>query len=163
MEQTNLDTLKSEIETHLKENDFLVFHGFSRALERKVEVEWDTARYPDYKEFLAVAKHLGIKLIVLHHREFSASLVERALEELEESTIDFEDQREVERRLHELRVYDGFTCAVEMSFDYENVSYFFEMRTQWYTELNNILDELDILGDEEDDDEDPLSGYYSKN
>ncbi len=31
-------------------------------------------------------------------------------------------------------------------------------------ELNNMLDELDMLpDDEEDEDENPLSGYYSKN
>jgi hypothetical protein len=42
--------------------------------------------------------------------------------------------------------------------------YMFELQTDWYSELNNILDELDLadLGDDEDDDE-TFGGYYSRN
>jgi hypothetical protein len=164
MEQKNLDTLKSEIDSHLKDNGFVVFRGHSRSIVEKPEVEWDTARYPDFREFLAIASQLGVKLIVFHDREFSASIIDRALEEIEESSFEFEDQRELERKLRELRVYEGFTCALELSFEYTGQTYFFELRTGWYSDLNELLDELDMMPDEDDDDgENPLSGYYSKN
>jgi hypothetical protein len=164
MEQPNLDTLKSEIEGYLKSHAFVVFHGFSRGLVEQPEIEWDTTHYPDFRDFLAVAKQLEVRPIVFHHREFTASIIDRAIEELQDAAYEFDDQRDVEHRLRELRVYDGFTCALELSFEYEDLTYVFELRTEWYSELNTILDELDMFpDDEEDSDENPLSGYYSKN
>lgn len=164
MQQNNLDTLKAEIETYLKTNGFVVFHGFARGIVERPEVDWDSKRYPDFRDFLSVATQLGIRLIVFHHREFTASVVDNALEELEDASYEFDDQRDVERRLRELRVYDGFTCALELSFEFEGVAYIYDLRTEWYTELNQILDEFDMFPDDgEDEDENPLSGYYSKN
>ena len=78
----NLDSLKTEIASHLKENGFVVFHGFSRSVDEGPEVEWDTFHYPDYKHFVAVANELGIKLMVLHHREFSSTIIDRAIDEI---------------------------------------------------------------------------------
>lgn len=164
MEQKNLDTLKSEIAPYLRSGGFVVFHGYARGIAERDEVDWDVTRYPDYKEFVGVARELGVRLIVFHHREFSSAIIDRAVTEMQEAAYEFDDQRDIERRLRELRVYDGFTCAVELSFDHGNTTYYFELRTEWYAELNRILDELDLVpDDEEDDDENPLSGYYSKN
>jgi hypothetical protein len=164
MQQKNLDTLKSEINDYLKATDFVVFHGYARGLIERPAVDWDVSRYPDFRDFLAVGRQLGIRLIVFHHREFSAAVVDRAIEELQDSSYEYEEQRDIERRLRELRVYDGFTCAIELSFEHQDITYFYEIRTEWYTELNNLLEELDMFpDDEEDEDENPLSGYYSKN
>jgi hypothetical protein len=164
MQQNNLDTLKSEMDAYLKANGFVVFYGAPRGFMERPVMDWDVEANPDYKVFLAVAQQLGVKMIVFHHRQFDAAVVDRALEELEDSAYEFEDQRDVERRLRELRMYDGFTCALEVSFDYQAMSYAFELRTPWYTELNDTLDELDVFpDDEEDEGEGPLSGYYSKN
>jgi hypothetical protein len=161
----NLDSLKTEITSHLKASGFVVFHGFSRNLDGGPEVEWDTFHYPDYKEFIDVARQLGIKLIVLHHREFSSTIIDRAIDEIPGSGLEFQDQRQVEQRLRELAMYDGFTCMIEMSFDHQETIYVFELRTEWYNELNVILEELDLRSDmdTEDQGEDPLGGYYSKN
>lgn len=163
MPQNNLDTLKSEIESYLTTNGFVIFRGHARGIVERPEVDWDTAAYPDFRDFLSVPHRLGIRLIVFHHREFTSAIIDRTLEELQESTYEFEDQRDLERRLRELRVYDGFTCALELSFDHEGATYFFEIRTDWYSELNNLLDELDMVSEEDDEDQNPLSGYYSKN
>ena len=164
MQQNNLDTLKTDMDAHLKANGFVVFYGSSRGFVERPVMDWDVERYPDFKDFLAVAQQLGVKMVVFNHREFTSSVIDRALEELQDASYEYEDQREVERRLRELRMYDGFTCALEISFDYQAMSYAFELRTEWYTELNEMLDELDMFPDEdEDDSNDPLSGYYSKN
>jgi hypothetical protein len=158
----NLDTLKTEIEAYLKKNGFVVFYGYSRGLDAWPEVRWDTVHYPDYRKFLDVAQQLGVKLIVFHHREFSSAVVDRALEEL--STLEYEDQRQLEGRLRELRMYDGFTCSVEVSFEHGESMFLFELTTDWYTDLNDILEELDMSGNNDDDeDEEPFGGYYSKN
>ena len=161
----NLDSLKSEITTYLKDHGFVTFHAFSRSLDGMPEVDWDTRRYPDFKEFLNVAKQLDARLIVFHHREFASDIIDRAIDDLGASGFDYEDQRVYEQRLRELSVYEGFTCLIELSFDYEDTLYLFELRTEWFTELTQILDQLTLSDDDSDDgpEADPLGGYYSKN
>jgi hypothetical protein len=161
----NLDSIKNEIVSYLNANGFLVFHGFSRNVDVTPEVEWDTFHYPDYKDFLEVAKQLGVKLVVLHHRDFSSSIIDRALDEISGSGLDYQEQRQFEQRMRELSMYDGFTCMVELSFDHQDNVYMFELRTDWYNELNMILEELDLASgvDADDEEDNPLGGYYSKN
>lgn len=161
----NLDTLKSEIRSYLADNGFVTFQGMSRRLDEMREVEWDVTRYPSYKDFLDVARHLDVKLIVFHHREFSDASIDNALDTLPDSGLDFEDQHSFEQRLRELRVYDGFTCAIELSFEYTETLYIFDLQTDWYRELTTILEEIEMSSSvEEDEDEgNPLGGYYSQN
>ena len=162
--KVNLDTLKTEIEAHLKDSGFLIFHGFSRNGEHEAFIEWDTSRYPDYKKFLSVAKRLEVRLIVLHHRDFSAEMIEEAIDELNATGLEYDDRRTYEQKLRELSVYEGFTCALELSFDYGGKVYLFELQADWYKELNQILDELTVNEEPgSGEDEDPLGGYYSKN
>ena len=159
----NLDTLKSEIRTYLDDNGFVTFQGFSRRLDEMREVEWDVIRYPDYRPFLEVARHLGVKLVVFHHREFSDETIDNTIESLEDAGMEYDDQRSIEQRLRELRVYDGFTCAIELSFEYSDTLYIFDLQTEWYRELNTILEEIDMSSAVEDEDEgNPLGGYYSQ-
>src|SRR3954452_126431 len=148
----NLDELRNEIDAYLKNAGFAVFYGFPRT-DMTPEVDWDTAHYPDYKMFVNVAKQLEVKLVVLHQRQFNAAIIDRAIEELQSSNIEYDDQRAIESRLRELGMYDGFTCAVELSFDYEDSMYVFELRTEWYDELHEMLDQLDIGLDSDEDDE----------
>lgn len=159
----NLDTLKNEIDSYLKQAGFIVFYGFSRSIDDTPEIDWDTAHHPDYKQFLAVAKDLGARLIIMHHRQFNAAVVDRALEELQSTGFEYDDQRHFETRLRELNMYDGFTCVIELSFDYNGTMYMYELRTDWYSELNEILEQLDIGGDSDLDDDETFGGYYSKN
>jgi len=66
--------------------------------------------------------------------------------------------------LRELSVYEGFTCAVEMAFHYEDTLYVFELKTDWFSELNQLLEDLNLADNsDEDDDDGTLGGYYSKN
>lgn len=160
----NLDTLKSEIRTYLDDNGFVTFQGMSRRLDEMREVEWDVTRYPDYRHFLDVARQLGVKLVVFHHRDFSDETIDTALDSLEDAGMEYDDQRSVEQRLRELRVYDGFTCAIELSFEYADTLYMFDLQTEWYRELNTILEEVEMSSAVEDEDEgNPLGGYYSQN
>jgi hypothetical protein len=157
----NLDTLRTEIQDYLKTHGFVVLHGLSRSIDGLPEIDWDTAQYPDYKQFLSVAKELEVRVVVLHHRQFDSAVIERALEEVDDTAMDFDEGRQIESRLRDFRMYDGFTCVIELSFDHEAQTYMFELRTDWFNELNDILEELDMLPDEEEDD--TFGGYYSKN
>ena len=42
---------------------------------------------------------------------------------------------------------------IEMSFDFEETVYLFELRTEWYNELNVILEELDLQSGIDGDDQ----------
>jgi len=160
--KANLDTLKTEIERYLQESGMAVFHGYSRDLERIPAVYWDSEASPDYKPFIDAAKSAGSKLIVFHQKEFFAHQVDDALEQLEGCDLPREEYRELERRLNELRVYSGFICAIELSFDHQGRVYVFDLRTEWYKNFADILDEIQVM-DSDSSDDTPMSGYFSKN
>jgi hypothetical protein len=162
---TNLDTLKSEIQAFLENEGFVVFHGYPRPIVDTVPVVyWDADRRPDYTEFLQAAKAAGVTMIVFHQREFGQDMVDEAMDRLEGSGLNREDYKLTERRLEELRRYEGFTCAIELSFDFQTRVYIYELHAEWYQEFSEILDELDF-GDpgEPGEEEDPMGGYFSKN
>ncbi len=161
----NLDVLKTEIREHLATRKLAVFHGYSRSMDSTPTVFWDIHRHPDYKAFLDTAEAAAAKIVVLHAREFSALLVDNALDQLEDGDFLPDDRRTIERRLRDLRAYDGFTCAIELSFDHGARVYLFELRTDWYNEFSDLLDEIDsaIPQPEDSMDEGPIGGYFSKN
>lgn len=162
----DLETLKLEIEDHLAQRDFVLFHGRPRSFDTVPMVEWDTEHHPDFRAFLETAARLGVKVVVLSHRRFTEAMVADALDSLEEIELPFDDRRQYESRLKELKIYTGFTCAIELSFDYEGRLYLFDLRTEWYDEAMDLIDDinstLDFAGDEEEDGG-SYGGYYSRN
>jgi len=160
----NLETLRTEIQDFLETEGLAVFHGHSRALDSEPMVYWDCRRYPDYKDFVKAGKAAGAKLMVFHQRELSADQIDEGLEQLEVLDIPRDEHRVLERRLNELRSYEGFTCALELSFDLGGRVYMFDLRTEWYEELAEILGDLHIMDVESDEEDDEtMGGYFSKN
>ncbi len=160
----DLDKLKAEVPDYLKRNGFVVFSCFLRNDESLPSVRWDTEANPDYVAFLETARAAGVRLVTLYEQEFSDHLTE-AIETLESSEMPREEYRDLERRIEELRVYEGFTCELEMSFDYEGRVYVFALRTDWFIEYLDLMDELDeyFSGGDEQEEEGPLGGYFSRN
>lgn len=161
--QPNLDSLTEEIGQYLESEHFVVFRSMSRAVDDGQFVYWDTRRAPDFRQFLYTALQLGIRLIHFHSREFSPMHREDALEQLEEAELTRDEKRELARRIEELRIYEGLTCAVELTFDFENRVYLFELQTDWYEEWHEILDEIEDASGGADDDSSSYGGYYSSN
>jgi hypothetical protein len=160
----NLDALRTEIQEYLEGEGFSIFHGFSRMMQSQSLVLWDSERHPDYKLFIQTAKTAGAKIMILNQREFSADIIDDALEQLEVSDLPVEDQRTIERRLKEMRVYEGFTCSLELSYDYQGRIFLFDLQTDWYEDFSTLLEDLEFFEtDDEEDDDSPMSGYFSKN
>ncbi len=158
----NLDSLTEEITQYLEAEHFVVFRGLSRAMESQNFVYWDTERYADFRAFLDCALKLGTRLIHFHTREFTLAHREEAIDQLEQADLTREEKRDLKRRIEELAIYEGFTCAIELTFDYEGRVYVFEIETEWYEEWHDILDEIEESFPEED--ASGLSGgYYSNN
>ncbi len=164
--QIDLDQLKAKIEEDLKAGGFIVFRGHTRLSESAHFVYWDTERSTDPAAFLETASQAGERLIVLGEREFTASFVDDALERLEDAELPPDERRAMERRVKALRRYEGFLCGLDLSFDHGGRTYCFSLRTEWYEELLDVLDEIDASFAEDDEDEDgeePLGGYFSRN
>jgi hypothetical protein len=159
----NLDTLKTEIEQYLEKSGLAVFYGYSRAGDDDSAVLWDCELYPDYKLFVQAAQTAGAKVMVFHHRKFAFRQVQGGLEELADCGLPQNEFRQFERRLKAMRIHDGKTCAIELSFDHEGRIFLFDLQTEWSHELSGILREIEFISSGGDEDDTPMSGYYSKN
>lgn len=127
------------------------------------QIFWDVEGHPDYRGFVAVAQQAGAKLIQFYHQTLSVEQIDEALDELEESDFTRDEKRQYETRLRQLREYEGFTCSVELSFCLETKVYVFELHTEWYESLTDILAELEAANEEEEEQDDGLGGYFSNN
>src|SRR6204780_4058411 len=143
-----LDILKPEIEQYLEETGLAVFYGYSRPLETAPAVYWDCDQYPDYRLFVQSARAAGAKLIVFHQREFFPEQVDEAIERLHACELPAQDSRQFEERLNELRAHEGSVCAIELSFDYQGRVFLFDLRTEWFEEFADRLDEIQLLNPE---------------
>lgn len=161
--KANLDALRTEIQAYLESRGLAVFHGFPRTVDDVAAVYWNTADHADYRAFLAAAESAGVKLVTLYANEFNAALIDDALERLDDPAMSREDRRALEKRLRDLRAYSGFTCQIELSFDLAPRVYVFDLRTEWFEELSDLLDTIDDAFDEKESDEEPPSGYFSQN
>ena len=162
----NLDTLRHDIEQHLESRGMAVFRSYPRAdLEGSLTgaVYWDSEHHPDYREFVEAACAAGIRLVTMHAREFTSDIVETALAHLSETELERDEKRAVEARLNEMQAYEGFICQIELSFDHAQRTYVFEIRTEWFDELNDLVERIEYSYQGEEGDENPLSGYYSNN
>lgn len=164
--QHDLDTLKNELPAYLESQGVLVFYGESRLEEGNRVVMWDVDRRPDYHEFVECAQRLGVKLMVLHAREFDQQNINDVVEELADSEIPVAERRDLERRLKKLENYTGFTSQIELSFDHQDRVYMFETRSEFMNELLSIMGDIESWYPEaeEGEEEDPLSGgFFSRN
>ena len=161
----DLETLRTEMEAHLKESGMPVFHGYHRLLPR-AHVVWDTGQHPDFREFVEAARQSGVRLMIFNHHAFTLDRIDDALDQLEDADLTREEKRNYEVRLRQLQAYEGFTCSVELSFTCEGTLYSFESHTDWYETFTDTVQELETFLDEPDAEEDEdgsLGGYFSNN
>lgn len=160
---SNLDSTAEEIQQYLETEHFVVFRSLSRAADEGNFVYWDAGQHPEFRRFLDCALQLGVRLVHFHARQFRQQHREDALEILNEAELAREEKRDLQRRIKELAIYEGFTCALELTFDFEGRVYVFELQTDWYEEWQDILDELEALGPELGEDPGGYGGFYSNN
>ncbi len=165
--EDSLDTLKQEIVRELNEGGFATFHGEARGANEETAVFWDAEAHPDFRGFLGCATKLGVALIVLHTRVFREDEIEDALQDLEESAIDGDEKEEMASSLREMNAFMGLVGAVDISFDFQGRTYFYYVESDWYREFLDVRDEIDVMtfgtsfGEDEPDDH--MGGYFSKN
>ena len=161
----NLDTLSREIQEHLESRGMAVFRSYPRGDPENSltgAVYWDAENHPDYREFVEAAWVAGVRMVTLYAREFTSDIVENGLLQLSDTELEREERRATEARLNEIRAYEGFICQIELSFDHAQRTYVFDVRTDWFDELNDLMERIEDSYQDEGD-ENPLSGYYSNN
>ena len=161
----NLDTLRHEIEQHLESRGLAVFRSYPRSESDRSPgeaIQWDSQNHPDYREFVEAANAAGVRLVTLYARVLTSDVIENALVQLADTDLDRDERRALDTRLNEIRAYEGFTCQIELSFDHAQRTYVFEVRTDWFDELNDLIERIEYSYQDEGD-ENPLSGYYSNN
>jgi hypothetical protein len=164
----NLDTLKRELLDYIAGEEFGIFKGQTGASEGFPKIYWDTEHYPEYQGYLNVAKIAGVSIIVFAHREFEASEIDDALEQIEDCEFGREERRSIESNLADLRPFVGSTCIIEMAFGYQGHMYVYELTAGWFQNFMDISDLLvatSTAGDDngEDESDSSFGGYYSKN
>jgi hypothetical protein len=160
MTNLNLEQLGREILAHLAARGLAVFRGEARGETNAVY--WDTAGYPDYREFVAAAEAAGERMITVAVRRFDAGLLEETLERLPQCPLEHRVRRDIEARLLELRAYEGFVCQLELSFSHGPRTYVYDQAAEWYEECMDLIEQVEeSLGAALD--ENPLGGYYSNN
>jgi len=155
--------MRAEIQEYLESRGLAVFHGFPRTFDDVAAVYWNTTAHGDYRAFIAAAEAAGVKLVTLYANEFNEALIDEAIEHLDDPGMPLEDRRALEKRLRQLRAYSGFTCQIELSFDLAPRVYVFDLRTEWFEELSDLLESIDDSFEEDDLHEEPPSGYFSQN
>jgi len=163
----DLETLRKEMQAHLEKSGMPIFFGHHRMLDSLIQVSWDTEGHPDFREFIETGRKSGAKLVVFNPASFQLDQIDEALEELETADFTREEKRHFETRLKQLQAYEGFTCSLQLSFALEGRLYLFELRTDWYDSMRDILNELEVasdpFSDEEEEEEGPIGGYFSNN
>ena len=142
-----------------------VFRSYPRAESEgslTAAVFWDAENHPDYREFVEAAWAAGVRMVTVSTRVFTSDIIQNALAQLSDTDLEREDRRTLEARLNEMAAYEGFTCQIELSFDHAQRTYVFEVRTDWFDELNDLVERIEDSYQDEGD-ENPLSGYYSNN
>jgi hypothetical protein len=161
----DLASLKAEILSDLEREKFAIFFTDSGS-EGFNAIYWDAKRRPAFVDFFHAAKASGAKLLIFYERVFSQISIDEMLERLESSELGREDKRSYELRLKELQKFEGFTCELELSFEHGRHIYVYQVRTDWFEDFEDIFADL-AVGDaevfEEEEDDGPISGYFSRN
>jgi hypothetical protein len=159
----NLDTLRTQILEYLEAEGIVVFYSYPRSAESSLTaVFWDTDGRPDFRDFIAAAKAVGARMVTLYSREFGEEALEDVFDQLANADLDRDQRRKIETRLRELRAYTGSVCQLELSFDHGERVYVYDMRTEWYEEMSELVDQIEDAYHETEG-ENPLGGYYSNN
>ena len=160
----SLDSLLKEIRDYLQSRGIVIFESFPRSGEATSAVFWDTEHHPDYREYVAAAEAAGVRMITLFSRQLEEELIEDAIDQLADATLDLEEARSIEARLKQIRGYVGFTCQIELSFELAARVYTFDLRTDWFEDLSDLADRIEESYEDEDEDDASISGgYFSRN
>jgi hypothetical protein len=159
----NLESTRAEILEHLATRGIVAFQSFPRTGEPGSPIYWDTDRNGDFREFLKAAETAGVRLVTLFSRELDDAIVDDAIEQLAECGLDRDEKRAAELRLKEMLAFTGFTCEIELAFDLGSRTYIFDLRTEWFDDLTELIETIEESYQDDESDSPLGGGYFSRN
>jgi hypothetical protein len=129
----DLDSMKKEILANLQEKGFNIFYASELEQENEEFSRLNEIRWSDenrnWREFLNVAKHEGIKTIILECPK---------LDEIQLSEIPGAES---------FKKYVGKTCFLSMSWIKDQIKYTFYEASDWWNELSGLIEEGEELNE----------------
>ena len=167
---SEIDRLKDEVLDYLRTTGSPIFHAIGLPGEEGF-IFWDAAQYPDWRQFIDVARESGARTFLFSSRALDAGELDGARETLDEVEMADAARREAVEFISTLRPQVGHIAWVRIAWQQDGRRFAYERVAPWYERFLDLLDEVsDYLPelsadhDEEDDDEPGgKGGYYSLN
>lgn len=150
---------------YLRHAGIPVFHAFG--IENDDEFTyWDSNSFPDWRQFVDVAKESGARLMLLATETFDESDLDLGFEKLEECEISADGRREFTRQFETLRKHVGQTAWVRLAFDHSGQWLACEFIAPWHDDYELAMEELNSfipLDFDEEELGDSDRGFFSHN
>jgi len=158
----DLDRMRNEMLGYLRQAGLPVFYGLGGPDEENFTF-WDTRGYPDWRQFVDVAKESGARLLVFSSSALDEADLDMALEHLEETTIDADERHQFQERISGLRRKEGQAAWVRIAYEHEGRWFAYERIAPWYDEFRDMMEEINSYLPDVEEDEDNSPGFYSPN
>jgi len=168
MPKTDIDLsrLRSEMLDYIRQTAMPVFHTWSPLGDEGVLL-WNNAAFPDWRQFIDVAKESGARLLVFAAQQFGESDLEQAFEKLDECELGADERHTYLKQFESLRKYVNQTSWIRLAFEHGGRWLACEFIAPWQDDFDSAVDELEsYLPFELDDDEDEERtdrGFFSRN
>ena len=163
----DLETLRKEMQAHLEKSGMPIFFGHHRMLDSLIQVSWDTEGHPDFREFIETAVNPGLSWWCLIRPLSSSTKLTRLWKNWKPPILRAKKSAISKRASSNCRPMKASLAPSQLSFALEGRLYLFELRTDWYDSMRDILNELEVatdpFSDEEEEEEGPIGGYFSNN
>ena len=165
-----MDRLKTEILDSLNSSGLPLFYALGMPGEEGF-VYWDNIQFPDWKQFIDVARQSGATMFLFSSHQLIAEELQAARDMIEEVEMKGLDREGAFEMLDAMRTHLGHEAWLRVAWHQDSRRFAFEVVATWYSQFLDLLDELNDylpgLGDDDDDDDEPESGgrggFYSLN
>jgi len=162
--EVDLTRLRAEMMDYMRHTGLPVFYGIGMPEEEEF-VYWDTREFPDWRQFIDVAKESGARMLLFSSESFDEEELDQAFEKLSEGDMPSEDRLPYVRQLEALRRLVGQTSWVRVAFEHGGRWLAYELTAPWYDEFQSAMEDLDAFLpfdlEEEDEEEDSNPGFFS--
>lgn len=164
--ELDLDPLRSEMMDYMRHTGLPIFYGLGDPEEDNYTF-WDARAFPDWRQFVDVAKESGARLLMFSAETFADADLDQALEKLSECDMNTEDRHYYLKQFEVLRKRIGQTAWVRIAFEHAGRWLAYERTAPWYDEFRSAVEDLEallpIVEGEEGEEGESGRGFFSRN
>ena len=164
--ELDLDRLRSEMMDYMRDTGLPIFYAVG-APEEDDYIFWDTGAFPDWRQFVDVAKESGARLLVFCSQALTDGELEQAMEKLSECDLNREESGFYLKQFEALRRRIGQTAWVRIGFEHSGRWLAYELSVPWHDEFRSAVDDLEaflpMAEEEEEEEGDSGRGFFSRN